>query len=219
MSFSPSLSAAEQHHLISYANAAVSHAVSVFTAKLGNKDFFSREDIDDIVGDVIFKAYRSWDRYDPDKAKLSTWVSTIAVNSIKDAVDYRMKRLSISGPLDIRATDDDDEEEHDASVVCDKRRGFNPEMLELFSHYEADRDMNRKDFEKSIAEQVGTLSEKNQRIFKMLTEEVSRKDMAVMEGCTPNAASKRVFDIRAVLRASLLEIAREFDIPCDSIAG
>lgn len=219
MSFSPSLSAAEQHQLISHANSAVSHAVSVFTAKLGNEYFFSREDIEDIVGDVIFKACRSWDRYDPDKAKLSTWVCTIAVNSVKDAVDYRMKRLSISGPLDIRATDDDDEEEHDASEVCDKRRGFNPEMLELFSHYEADRDMNRKDFEKSVAEQVGTLSEKNQRFFKMLTEEVSRKDMAVMEGCTPNAASKRVFDIRAVLRASLLEIAREFDIPYDSIAG
>ena len=106
MSFSRSLSAAEQHTLISTANAAVVRIVSLFTAKLGNKHFFSREDIEDIAGDVIMKAWRSMDGYDPERAKMSTWVGRIAVNCVKDAVDYKMKRLPISGAMYVTVKED-----------------------------------------------------------------------------------------------------------------
>ena len=100
MSFSSRpLSAVEQHNLIASANAAVVRFVNLFSDKLGNKRFFSREDIEDMAGDTIMKACRSIDRYDPEKAKMSTWVGRIAVNTVKDAINYKMKRLPISGSM------------------------------------------------------------------------------------------------------------------------
>ena len=216
MGISRSLSAAEQHNLISTANYAVSHFAHVFCGKMCNRYFFSPQDLEDIAGNVIMKAWRSWDRYNPEVASVKTWVSRIAINCVKDAVDYKIKRLPISGSL---SAQNEDEEEFDAFEVCDKKRGFNTGIQERFSEYEADRDINRREFERCVSDEVGRLSEKNQRFVYMLKEGYSRKEMVAQDGGSANAVYKRVFDIRKALKDAIAEVADEFDIPFDRIAG
>lgn len=161
-------------------------AVSRHAGKTAEK-YFSRQDLEDIAGDVIYKACRYLDTFDPGRASFSTWVNGIARNCVKDALDHKMKRLPISGSLSAR----------------DDEGGW-------FSESEADRAVDRMEFDRCVWEEVGRLSEKNQRLVHMLYEGYAPKDMAAIEGCTPNAASKRLFEIRKILKKAMAQAGREY---------
>ena len=217
MSLSRSLSAAEQRAIISTANVAVSVHANSITAKLPNKYFFTKEDIEDLAGEVIYRACRSFDRFDSEKSSLKTWVSRIALNCVKDALDYRMKRIGLSEPMFSESSKDDDE--YNNVETADFKKGFDTSVWDLVSEYSADKDINQKEFEEAVMGEVGKLSDKNQKFFSMLfEEELTPKEMAEREGCTSNAAAKRIWDIRHALKAVIAETAREFGIFSEKIA-
>ena len=83
---------------------------------------------------------------------------------------------------------------------------------------EADKEINRKEFEYSVRKEVSKLSEKNQRFERMLEEGDAPRDMALAEGCSADAAAKRVWVIRQTLREPLSEIADEFGISRRKVA-
>lgn len=202
MSFSFSLSAAQQHQLIATANAAVVRFVTIFSDKIRNKHFFTREDIEDIAGNVIMKAWRSIDGYDPEKAKLSSWVYRIAVNCVKDAVDYKMKRLSISGSMFISSNDEGDECNADEYIL-------DPAVLDSMCDNSADDRVLQSDLKGRISQTVSKMSDKRQRVAHMLTVGYTPKEMAAVEGSTPTAMAKCVWDIRQALKVALTEWLKE----------
>lgn len=53
---------------------------------------------DDLTADVFVKAYQGFDRYDPQKSSLSTWLYTIAYNTL---VDYYRSTPSSRIPAEI----------------------------------------------------------------------------------------------------------------------
>ena len=217
MSLSRTIAAAEQQKIISSAHVAVSVFVYSYTNKLGNRRFFTKEDIEDIAGDVIYKACRSYDRYDSEKSSLKTWISHIAFNCVKDAIDYRMKRIGLSEPMYSENSKDDDE--YNIVDTPDPKKGFNSSVWDLVSEYSADKDINRKEFEEEVMGKVSKLSDKNKKFFSMLVDEkLTPKDMAKREGCTANAAAKRIWDIRHALKTAIAETAREFGLFFDKIA-
>ena len=219
MSLSRSLSAAEQRAIISTANVAVSVHTNSITAKLPNKHFFTKEDIEDLVGEVIYRACRSFDRFDSGKSSLKTWVSRIALNCVKDALDYRMKRIGLSEPMFSESSKDDDDDEYNKVETSDFKKGFNTSVWDLVSEYSADKDINGKEFEEEVMGKVGKLSDKNQKFFSMLVEEeLTPKEMAEREGCTANAASKRIWDIRHALKTTIAETGRDFGLFFGKIA-
>ena len=202
MSRSSSFSAAEQHNLIATANAAVVRFINLFTAKLGGRHFFTHEDIEDIAGTAIMKAWRSIDNFDPERAKLSTWVNRIAVNCVKDAIDYKMKRLSISESMYVKGKDDDDECGVDEFIL-------DPEMLGTMSENSADGRVLQCELGERICAEVSKMSDKRKRVAHLLNVGYSPKEIAAIEGCTPNAAYKSIWDIRAALKSALAEWADE----------
>ena len=212
MSFSHSLSAAEQHTIITSANMAVSRFASVFAENIGSARFFTREDIEDMSQEAAMKAWRSISVFDPAKAKLSTWVSRIAVNCVKDAIDHRMKRLPISASME--EINDDSGDEYNVSERCGRSRSFHPEMQMLVSEYAADSRLNQREFERSVWGEVNRLSDTGRRYVHMLSEGYAPKDMAAIDGCRPNTAAKRVHDVRRALRAALAEVADEYGLAC-----
>ena len=217
MSLSRSLSAAEQRAIISTANVAVSVHANSITAKLPNKYFFTNEDIEDLAGEVIYRACRSFDSFDSEKSSLKTWVSRIALNCVKDALDYRMKRIGLSEPMFSESSKDDDE--YNKVETSEFKKGFDTSVWDLVSEYSADKDINREEFEETVMGEVGKLSDKNQKFFSMLVdEELTPKEMAEREGCTANAAAKRIWDIRHALKTSIAETAREFGLFFGKIA-
>ena len=216
MSLSRSLSAAEQRAIISTANVAVSVHANSITAKLPNKYFFTKEDIEDLAGEVIYRACRSFDRFDSEKSSLKTWVSRIALNCVKDALDYRIKRIGLSEPMFSESSKDDDE--YIKVETSEFNKGFDTSVWDLVSEYSADKDISQKEFEETVMGEVGKLSDKNQKFFSMLVdEELTPKEMAEREDCTANAAAKRIWDIRHALKTSIAETAREFGLFYDKI--
>lgn len=217
MSLSRTLTAAEQRAIISTANVAVSVHVNSITAKLPNKYFFTKEDIEDLAGEVIYRACRSYDRFDSGKSSLKTWISRIALNCVKDALDYRMKRIGLSEPMFSECSKEEDE--YNKVESADRKKGFNAAVWDLVSECRADKDIDQKEFEEKVMGEVGKLSDKNQKFFSMLIdEELTPKEMAEREGCTANAAAKRIWDIRHALKTTIAETAREFGLFFDKIA-
>ena len=198
MSFSSSLSAAEQQKLIATANTAVARFAYLFNSKPGCRNFFTREDIEDIAGTAILKAWRSIDSFDPERAKLSIWVNRIAINCAKDAVDYKMKRLFISESMYFKGKDDDEEYGADELIL-------DPEVLGKMSENSADGRVLQRELRESICSEVSKMSDKRQRVAHMLNVGFTPKEMAAIEGCTPTAVSKCVWDIREALRTALAE--------------
>jgi len=203
------LSAKEQNAIITNANFAVARFAQAYADRQRMKMFFTKEDIEDIAGNTIYKACRSFNSYDPNKGALSTWVSHIAASCVITAFVYKLKRIPISYALTVENEDGD---KYDLDEVCDSRKGFNQKMSELFSEFEADRNLDIKEFEDSVRKQTRKLSEKNQRFELLLEEGYAPKDMAAVENCTPDAAGKRVWVIRQTLREPVQKIADEFGV-------
>ena len=67
-----------------------------------------RQDAEDIVSEVFLKVYRSFDTFDGEKSSVSTWIYTIARNTVTDY--YRRQRpteeLPDTYPVDTRIDDD-----------------------------------------------------------------------------------------------------------------
>ena len=216
MSDSSAISIAEQQTIMSSANTAVAVLCSSISNKLGNKLFFSKEDIEDIAGEVIYRACRSYDGFDCEKSSLKTWVSRIALNCVKDALDYRMKRIELSKSMESPKDDD----EYNKAETVDRKKGFNTSIWDMVSEYSADKDINQKEFEEEVMSEVGKLSDKNQKFFSMhYDEELTPKEMAEREGCTANAASKRILDIRKALKEAIKDTAEEFGFFIEKMAS
>ena len=67
--------------LLQYSKASVNSLINGFY-----KDKFTLEDSEDLIQDVIYKALRNANSFNPDKGAYSTWVKTIALNTVKTAL-------------------------------------------------------------------------------------------------------------------------------------
>lgn len=93
-SISTPIPADQTQILMSSAKFSVSKYSSLWADKFRRPRFFSPEELEDLVYKVIYKACRSFHKYDPTIAKPPTWVDRIARNCVKDEVE-------VSDPLQI----------------------------------------------------------------------------------------------------------------------
>ena len=196
MSSSHSLSAAEQQSLLSTARFAVVRFTNSFSDKIGHKHFFSKEDIEDMVQDVAMKVWRSLD---------------------EDAIDYKMKRIGISESMYVMSTGD--KEELDFSELGDDSRRISPEAWSATSCYAADREVERKESELGVWREAHRLGDKNERVIRLLAGGYATKEIAAVEGWTPNAAATRVCRARRALKAALADAAEEYGFHYPSLAS
>ena len=202
-SSSTTLSAAEQRDILSTATVAVASYASSFSNKIGNRHFFSNEDIEDLIQNTAMNAWRAIGTYDPTKAKFNTWVSTIAMHCVADAIRYRGRHAPISYSPTVKDKDKDEDDETTVGEACDSRKGFNTEMTELFNEFSADGCADRHDFERHVWETVATLSEEEQRRFRLIYDGFAPKEIALIEGCSRGDAATRCCRLRKKLKKLL----------------
>ena len=178
---------------------------------------FTYDEVNDIIGDTVFRACRSFDSYDPSKAKISTWVGRIALNCVRDAATCKKNRQAISEPL--TAVDKITGRERNTYEFCDKEKGFSFEKTELFSEYETDRDIDYLEFEYSVEMEISKLSDRDQRVARMLIDGYSNSDIAKVDGGSINAVTKRVCVVRKTLKGPLSQLAARFDINFAKLAS
>ena len=184
----------EQKNILSSAKTSVEFCVSNYADKTGLKHVFTKEDIEDIVCDTVYKACRSFASFDENKAKLSTWVNRIAVNCVRDAIDYKMKRRNIS--CELIEENSESGEEFGLDEVCLNSQENHFEGWARVSGETADRELLRKDFEAYVSDSLSGMSERDRKFLEWMKFGYTAKEMAAMDGCSTNAASKRMWAIR-----------------------
>ena len=62
--------------------------------------YFSHEEIEDMVSEVVMKMWRARDSFQEEKGGLSSWVGTIARNVVKSTAKSKWKRSAISESME-----------------------------------------------------------------------------------------------------------------------
>ena len=171
------LSRTQQNDIISLANSAIRSRVAK-----SYKGLFSTMDIEDMVGDTIYKACRSIGSFDPSKSKLVTWINTIASNCIKDLLDYKFGRGYITADV-----------KEEKGLEC--------------SSVSVDQACDSQDWGSNLDVVYGDLltiaesfSGRDRRYAEMIIDEFESAEMANVTGDTIGAARTQACRIRKVLR-------------------
>lgn len=189
-----------QHDIINNATAAVkSYVLDKYSS------IFTKEDVEEIIGNTIAKACRSIGSYN-DNWALSTWMGKIARNCVKDELDGKMKRRPISGEMYV-SNDSGDE-------IC--RVNFGTYRGD---EYEADRELLMEEFTEAVDDCVKDMSDRDKAFFEMMKDEKTPIEMAKEDGCNANAAAIRSCLIRKRLRQPLSELAEEYGISYKKLAS
>ena len=134
---------------------------------------FTQEDIEDIVSDVVMKAWDKRGSYDPVKGTLFSWIWKIGRNTVLDAVAAKERRRGIMVDIDAVSA------------------------RAILSAEHADDELIRDDIETGFLERLK--SERDRRIYDYLQLDLSDKDIAKREGITDNAAALAVYHLRKKL--------------------
>ena len=134
---------------------------------------FTQEDIEDIVSDVVMKAWDKRGSYDPIKGTLFSWIWKIGRNTVLDAVAAKERRRGIMVDIDAVSA------------------------RAILSAEHADDELIRDDIETGFLERLK--SERDRRIYDYLQLDLSDKDIAKREGITDNAAALAVYHLRKKL--------------------
>ncbi len=92
----------------------------------------SQEDAEDLLSEVFIKVGRFYDKYDPEKSSVSTWIFSIARNTVID--HYRRQKDLSELPEDIPAEislDDDLIEEEMLETLAEALEKMEPEYRDL----------------------------------------------------------------------------------------
>ena len=74
-------------------------AVNGYVYKKFNR-FFSREEIEDMVSEVVLRMWKARDSYQEEKGGLPIWVGTIARNVVKSTAKSKWKRSDINESME-----------------------------------------------------------------------------------------------------------------------
>jgi len=151
--------------------------------KYVRKKISSMQDAEDIVQDTFAALYRNFDRYDPSKASVSTWVFVAVNNRLKNYYRDRKSTVSLDdadNPIDIA----------------------DEQLIEQAVEFEETRRM--------LLDALGQLSEKEQKIVRD-TYFTKKTSAAIGEEMGMSAVNVRVTCSRALKK--LLNLLRLMEFP------
>jgi RNA polymerase sigma-70 factor (ECF subfamily) len=142
-----------------------------------------RREVDDLAQEVFLKVFRALDRFDPDRAKFTTWVYTFVRNHCFDVLK---RRRQPTFSLDATPADGPRPD------VTDRRE------LQPTQHAE-NRELGRR-----IGEALATLGEEQRMTFVLREyEDLDLAEIAAITGVSEGTVKSRLFRAKEVLRAQL----------------
>ncbi|MCA8973562.1 MAG: sigma-70 family RNA polymerase sigma factor [Planctomycetes bacterium] len=142
-----------------------------------------RKDIEDIAQDVFLKIFRAIDRFDPERAKFTTWTYTFVRNHCFDVLKKRRLRTS-----SLHAVRDD---ESDRDFADDR------ELLPV--HSSENEELGRR-----IGEALQTLGEDQRMVFILREYEgLDYREIAGVTGVNEGTVKSRLFRAKEALRQQL----------------
>lgn len=147
----------------------------IIRGKMGAR--FSQEEIEDCVSEVLAQAFEQWERYDPEKSSIKTYLSMIAVRRAIDAV----RKYRETGSID----------DENAQEVPELSLGLLEETIQRENRSE-------------LLQAVKRLPEIDQRLLRLrFWEDQSSKQIALAVGLTPAAVDQRIHRVLLKLRNTM----------------
>ena len=135
------------------------------------KEFFTKQDLEEVCQEIARKVWQHRDSFDPAKASLKTWVNRIAENALKDALNAKMRHNSkFVDP--ISQNRDDDEY---VRICYGSYRG---------NEFDTDRGVCLKEDMSYIRQTFDSLPRQYREILRFDVEEYSTAEIADMLGST-----------------------------------
>jgi RNA polymerase sigma-70 factor (ECF subfamily) len=148
--------------------------------------FFSENDIQDLVSDVVLRMWAKRDQYDESRGTVSAWVNTIARNVVLDAAKREKRRRSFfSSASLVERVDDDGNVLGFVPVACDETDAL------VIAH----------DTERALRESVST--ERDTRLLNGLLQELDDSELAAAEGVGIPTIQTAKCRLRKRLRAGI----------------
>ncbi len=142
-----------------------------------------RREVEDLAQEVFLKVFRAIDRFDPSRAKFTTWVYTFVRNHCYDVLKRRRLPTSSmhAGPADEPARDFAD------------RRELQPVQ-----------DAENQELGRRIGEALGTLGEDQRMVFILREyESLDYSEIAEITGVHEGTVKSRLFRAKEALRQQL----------------
>ena len=98
--------------------------------------FFSSEDVEDIISEVVERMWKSRESYNPEKGELSTWVRAIAVNAVRSHAKAKSNRTNISFSYDA----DDYQDTSHSSLEADAELIWEEAQWKMLDKLPSERD-------------------------------------------------------------------------------
>lgn len=142
-----------------------------------------RKDIEDIAQDVFLKVFRAIDRFDPSRAKFTTWVYTLTRNQCFDVLKKR--RLKTTS---LHAVQDDD---------SDRDFADGRELAPV-------EDAENQELGRRIGEALQNLGEDQRMVFILREYEgLDYREIAEVTGVNEGTVKSRLFRAKQALRQQL----------------
>lgn len=138
--------------------------------------FFTKEDLEDLVSEVMMKMWKGRETYNAAKGEPFQWVWTIAKNAVKDAAQKKANQ----------GWQYEDEEEDD-DVVC-----------QVVSPYRADDEVLRNEYVDGLFDKLK--QDRDKRLLNYLLEEMECEEIARRENISAKAVYMAVFHLRQRLK-------------------
>ena len=161
-----------------FKKAVKSFALSVYPG------FFTEDDLQDLISEVVLRMLVSGERYDSKRASVPTWVGTIARNMVLDAArkEVRRRRVYSSMPLGDRVEADGDTVGLDPSAAV-----------------ETDSGVIASDTVRAFRNVV--TSERDHRLLNGLLQGYDASELAAQEGVKIGSIYVAVSRLRKILRS------------------
>ena len=145
--------------------------------------FFTEQDTEDIVSEVMLRMWRGHRSFDPEKGALSTWVGTIARNAVRSAAEAKWHRLDISGRFE------------DGEILDNC-----PYSTYRAEEFATDGELLRNEREAELFSKL--CSERDRRFLAWKIQDLDANEMAEREGTSAANANLIIFHMRQKLRRS-----------------
>lgn len=146
------------------------------------KDFFYKEELEDIASDVVTRLLESIDSYDPAKGRFEAWVAVSAKHEVLNAARAKARRRGIIVPFDSFRDEDDYEEYPD-----DDARSVH------WNSSAADDELERDETDEQIR---STLGERELQVYELRIQGYEPWEIADRLGISPSAVYMAIFHIK-----------------------
>lgn len=167
--------------------------------------FFSKEDIEDTIGETMLRAVKYYDSYDSSK-DFFPWIYRIAFNQVIDKLESIIRQSPFDCDMEVL-------DKNGETVNISDIKGYSDPS------YYTDSELIFDEFSEKWGKALANLSDIDRKHYSLIDAGYKPREIAQELGCSSTAASARKTRLREKLSIPAKKLAKEYDINLRGLAA